>query len=129
LHEITSEIFQKKITGSHTPFLVFIWAPWCGNCKALKPIIEEISNEMEKNFEITSLNGDESKDFIKKYKVFGLPTLLIFIHGRLVNRKTGIQSKKSILKKIEENMDMTAEEAKKNEITGLFRWPIKRSKN
>jgi thioredoxin len=129
LFEITNEAFQKKIKGSHTPFLVFIWVPWCGNCKALKPIIEEISDEMKNDFEITSLNSDDNKDFIKRYKVFGLPTLLIFNHGLLVNRKTGMQSKKSILKKIEENLNMTAEEAKKNEITGLFRWPLKKSKN
>jgi len=128
LQETTSADFQDELKNQTKTILVFVWAPWCSNCKILKPVIEEIASEYPDKYQILKLNGDENKEFIQKYKVFGLPTTLVFCHGLLVDRKTGIQSKAAIMKRIRTNDSMTAEEAKDKEISGFFSWPFKKSK-
>ncbi len=105
--------------------LVFIWAPWCHNCKAMTPHMEQMSREEKHAFPFFKLNGDENRALLKNYKIFGLPTILFFSHGRLVFRKTGAIGTAALSKKIEVVENISEEDAAAKEIKGLIRWPFK----
>jgi len=84
----TETTFTQDVLASVQPALVFVWAPWCHNCKAMTPHMQKMAGELKNEYHFFKLNGDENRELLKKYKVFGLPTLLFFCHGRLVFRKT-----------------------------------------
>lgn len=100
--EITSENFQEKITTNELS-LVDVWAPWCGPCKQLGPIIDEVSAETAGKVLVGKLNADDSMEICKEYNVRNIPTILLFKNGELVDRTTGLKSKKDILEMIEKH--------------------------
>ena len=97
LIKITSDSsFEKDVIESKDPVLVDFWAEWCGPCKTIGPILEEISIEEKNKIIITKINIDENPQIPAKYHIRGIPTLMIFNKGNLLDTMVGIASKSSI---------------------------------
>lgn len=95
--ELTSENFNVVKEGVA---LVDFWAPWCGPCRMLAPVIDELANEFEGKAKICKVNTDEAQDLATEYGVRSIPTLLFFKDGKVVDQMIGAQSKQAIADKI-----------------------------
>ncbi len=96
----TDQNFEKEVLKSELPVLVDFWAPWCGPCQMMAPIIEELAKELEGKVKVGKLNVDENPQMAEKYKVMGIPTLIYFQNGEVVKSITGLRDKEEILKEI-----------------------------
>lgn len=123
--EINAQTFEKKVLQARQPVLVEVWAPWCGPCKAMVPVLEKIAAEHTGQAQVFKLNADDNSELVKQFKVIGIPTLLFFAHGRLVDRKTGMQSEQAISRRLSPLFNYSADDAAQQEITGLFKMPFK----
>ena len=85
--------FDKEVLKSNLPVIVDFWAEWCGPCKMLTPILEELSNEMKNEINIVKVNLDENQDLAMKYSIRSIPTLLLFNEGNLIDTKVGLLPK------------------------------------
>jgi len=101
---VTDENFEKEVLKADKPALVDFWAEWCGPCKQLSPILEEISNEMSDQVFIVKHNIDEQPNMPAKYGVRGIPTMLLFKGGELKATKVGSTTKSNIVSWIKENI-------------------------
>ena len=101
---VTDENFETEILKADKPALVDFWAEWCGPCKQLAPILEEISNEMSEQVLFAKHNIDEQPNMPVKYGVRGIPTMLIFKNGELKGTKVGVTTKSNIVSWIKENI-------------------------
>lgn len=98
---VSDKEFDNEVLKSSTPVLVDFWAEWCGPCKQLGPIIDEISSEV-KNLKVTKVNIDQSPDAPQKYGVRGIPTLMIFKDGKVIGTKVGALPKSKLVEWINE---------------------------
>ena len=101
---ITDEGFETDVLKNEKPVLVDFWAEWCGPCKQIGPILEEISNEMSSEIVIAKHNIDENPNQPTKYGVRGIPTMLLFKGGELKATKVGATTKSNIISFIRENI-------------------------
>ena len=101
---ITDESFDSDVIKSNKPTVVDFWAEWCGPCKQIGPVLEEISDEMKNDVRITKLNIDENPSTPQKYGVRGIPTLLLFRKGEVVAEKVGALPKNQLSDWIAENI-------------------------
>lgn len=93
--EITDSNFEEKVLNSDKPVLVDFWAEWCGPCRMVGPIIEEVSNEYKDKAVVAKLDVDSNQEFAAKYGVRNIPTVLFFKGGELVDRKVGVAPKEN----------------------------------
>jgi thioredoxin 1 len=98
--------FEKDVIGSNLPALVDFWAEWCGPCKQIGPILEKISDEKKDVVNIYKINIDNNPEIPQKYGVRGIPTLMFFNDGKLVDTKVGSLSKSSLNEWIENNLNI-----------------------
>ena len=89
--------FEEEVLKSNLPVIVDFWAEWCGPCKMLTPILEELSNEMKNEINIVKVNLDENQDLAMKYSIRSIPTLLLFKEGNLIDTKVGLLPKNEIV--------------------------------
>ena len=89
--------FDKEVLRSNLPVIVDFWAEWCGPCKMLTPILEELSNEMKNEINVVKVNLDENQDLAMKYSIRSIPTLLLFNEGNLIDTKVGLLPKSEIV--------------------------------
>lgn len=97
--EVTDNNFEKEVLKSDTPTLVDFWAPWCGPCQALVPIIEELAKEVE-NIKFVKVNVDENPQTASAFGIMSIPTVLIFKEGKPIDQMVGIQSKEALKSKL-----------------------------
>ena len=100
---VTDENFETKVIKAEKPVIVDFWAPWCGPCTTIAPVLEEISNEMPEVV-IGKLNIDEELNTGTKYGIRGIPTMLLFSGGELKATKVGATSKSNIIDWIKDNI-------------------------
>lgn len=85
--------FQEEVLNSDIPVLVDFWALWCGPCRLIAPIVEEIAVELEGKAKVVKINTDENPNLAMKYGIRAIPTIMVFKNGKVVDTKVGVQSK------------------------------------
>jgi thioredoxin len=121
--EINSKTFERRVQDTTMPVVVEVWAPWCGPSKAMAPILEAVAKKYAGKVQVFKLNADNNQELVKQLTVIGIPTVLFYSHGKLVDRKTGLQSEQAIIARLEPLLALTPVEAANREMTGLIRWP------
>ncbi len=89
----TDDNFESEVLGSNQPVLIDFWAEWCGPCRLLTPIIEELASELSESARVGKLNVDENAETAAKYQISSIPSVLVFKDGELVETLVGVQSK------------------------------------
>jgi thioredoxin 1 len=102
--ELTDASFDEVVHNSDIPVLVDFWAPWCGPCKMLAPIIEEIANEYADKAKICKLNTDEARDSAIEFGINAIPTTILFKDGQIHKKWVGLTSKKTLTAAINESL-------------------------
>jgi thioredoxin 1 len=99
--KVTADNFDEVVLKSSTPVLVDFWAEWCGPCRAIGPILEDISNEYGDKLKIVKLNTDEESSIAIKYGVTSIPMLNVYVNGEVVKTIIGAKPKPALLKELE----------------------------
>ena len=102
--DINDGNFEAEVINSQQLTVVDFWAPWCGPCRKLGPVLDEVENEFEGKIKVVKLNTDENLKTAKEYSVSGLPTILIFKDGKPMERLVGLMPKSSIVSNIEKHL-------------------------
>ncbi len=94
---LSDATFDEEIGSSSTPVLVDFWAEWCGPCKMIAPILEEIADEQGESLKIAKLNVDEAQDIARRFEVMSIPTMILFKDGEEAKRIIGAKPKQALL--------------------------------
>ena len=94
---LTKENFENEVLNSDIPVLVDFWATWCGPCKMIAPIVEEIAEENEGKIKVGKVNVDDESDLAAEFRISSIPTLLVFKNGQIVYTSVGYRPKEQIL--------------------------------
>ena len=100
IETLTDATFDEHVKGSDVPVLVDFWAEWCGPCKMITPVLEEMAQEHEGKIQIAKLNGDDSLDVSRRFDVMSIPTLILFKDGEPQVRLIGAKPKGALLEEI-----------------------------
>ena len=93
IRRVTDDTFEPEVLKADTPVLVDYWAEWCGPCKSIAPILDEVAREYEGRLKIAKINVDENQQVPAKFGIRGIPTLMLFKDGQLAATKVGALSK------------------------------------
>tara|TARA_Y100000996_G_scaffold411714_1_gene396378 strand:+ start:710 stop:1036 length:327 start_codon:yes stop_codon:yes gene_type:complete len=102
--KLTDAEFENQVIKSEKPILVDYWAEWCGPCKMIAPVLEEVASELSDKILIGKLNVDENSETPPKYGIRGIPTLMLFKNGEVIGTQVGAISKSDLINFIENNI-------------------------
>ena len=97
---VSDKNFEAEVLKSDLPVLVDFWAEWCGPCRMISPIVEEIANDLKGKLKVAKINVDDSQELAAQFNIMSIPTLLIFKNGQSVEQMVGAMSKDNLLAKI-----------------------------
>lgn len=100
--ELNAGNFEEEVLKAAQPVLVDFWAPWCGPCRSMAPIIEELAGEFAGRAKVAKVNVDENRELAARYGVMSIPTLVFFKDGKVVEQIVGFTPKGVLVKKLEE---------------------------
>ncbi|MGD9896293.1 MAG: thioredoxin [Candidatus Methylacidiphilaceae bacterium] len=103
VHEITNKNFAQEVAQSPIPVVLDFWAEWCGPCRMVAPVIEELAGELAGKVKFGKVNVDQEQELAARFSIQSIPTLLIFRDGEIKGRQVGAASKSHILAKIQES--------------------------
>jgi thioredoxin 1 len=98
---ITNENFKSEVLDSSKPVLVDFWASWCGPCRMVSPIVDEIAEEANGKYKVGKINVDEQPDLAAQFNVMSIPTLIVFKNGAVAKNTVGVRGKEDILAMLE----------------------------
>jgi thioredoxin 1 len=102
--DINDDNFEQEVINSTSPVLVDFWAPWCGPCRQLSPIIEELSKDMADKITVYKCNIDDNPETPSKYAIRGIPALIIFKDGKVADTKVGSIAKSALYQWVNDNL-------------------------
>ena len=102
--DVTDQNFQDQVLKSSKPVLVDFWAPWCGPCKIVKPIVEELAKEYKDKVTVVEMNVDDNPQVSGQYGVMSIPTLMVFKNGQPVKSAIGAQPKDALKHMLDESL-------------------------
>lgn len=94
--ELTASNFQEEVMKSETPVLIDFWAPWCGPCRMVGPVVEQISDELDGKIKVGKVNVDEQQELASAFKVMSIPTLVVVKEGKIASKTIGFRPKEDI---------------------------------
>lgn len=104
--EVLDSNFEEIVGKAGKPVLVDFWAPWCGHCTRLAPVLTEIAEELNENVLVAKVNVDENRQLASKFNVMSLPTMIFFKQGEIVERLTGFMPKSAIISKLNHSFSL-----------------------
>jgi thioredoxin 1 len=104
IHHVTDDTFDPEVLKSETPVLVDYWAEWCGPCKSIAPILDEVAKEYEGRLKIAKINVDQNQQVPAKFGIRGIPTLILFKNGVAAAQKVGAMAKGQLTAFIDSNI-------------------------
>ena len=102
--EVNDNEFEEKVLNCSHPVICDFWAEWCGPCKQITPILEELSKEFNNKITIAKINIDNNPEIPSQYNIMSIPTLLLFKEGKLISNQVGLQEKITLSNWINENI-------------------------
>ena len=103
--ELSSSNFEEEVLQSGQPVLVDFWAPWCGPCRMIGPVVEELAGENADSLKVAKINIDDAQDIAATYGVSSIPTLMIFKNGDVIDRFVGVQPKNRLQEAIDQALE------------------------
>ena len=105
VQEVSESSFEQEVKKSSTPVLVDFWAPWCGPCRALAPVIEELASEYAGKLKVVKVNTDDNINIAQQYRISGIPTLIVFKNGEPVEQLVGNHKKSMLTEVLNKHLD------------------------
>jgi len=109
---VTDAAFQKTVMESPVPVIVDFWAPWCGPCRMVAPILEKIAKEYADKLIVAKVNTDENQQWASKYNVEGIPTMLMIANGKIVHRQVGALPEPMLREVVDQFLDVVTSQKK-----------------
>ena len=104
IHQVSEASFEGDILGSDKPVLVDFWAPWCGPCRSVAPIIDDLANQYAGKIKVAKVNVDDSTNVAMKYQVTSIPTFILFKNGQVADRVLGALPRSEFVKFLDRNI-------------------------
>ncbi len=108
MRNISQEQWEQEVVNSDKPVFVDFWATWCGPCRIISPIVEELAKDYEGKVDFVKVDVDQNRELASKYNISSIPTLAIFLNGQVVDLAAGAASKESIRTYIDKNIQTEA---------------------
>jgi thioredoxin 1 len=104
IHDVSDASFEGDILRSAVPVLVDFWAPWCGPCRSVAPIVEDLATQYAGKIKVAKINVDESTDVAMRYQITSIPTFILFKNGEVADRALGALPRSEFVKLIDRNL-------------------------